>query len=67
MHFLILIGFACFLAMPESSKWPDIRRWGELQNNEDDFNEEYEEHLEAAVVVHNELYISESESPDRGV
>ena len=47
--------------MPESSKWPDIRRWGELQNNEDDFNEEYEEHLEAAVVVHNELYVSESE------
>ena len=41
--------------MPESSAWPDIRRWGELKNNEDDFDEEDEAH----VVVHNELYISE--------
>ena len=47
--------------MPESSAWPDIRRWGELHNNEDDFDEEDEGHLEAAVVVHNELYVSEGE------
>ena len=43
--------------MPESSAWPDIRRW-ELHTNvdegdSDDFEEE--------VVVHNELYISEGE------
>lgn len=49
------------IAMPESSAWPDIRRWGELHNNEDDFDEEDEGHLEAAVVVHNELYVSEGE------
>ena len=41
--------------MPESSAWPDIRRW-ELQQNEELFDEEEEE-----VVVHNELYISENE------
>lgn len=43
--------------MPESSAWPDIRRW-ELHHNEDDFDEEEEDHH---VVVHNELYISENE------
>ena len=42
--------------MPESSAWPDIRRW-ELQQNEELFDEEDEEE----VVVHNELYVSENE------
>ena len=42
--------------MPESSAWPDIRRW-ELQQNEELFDEEEEEE----VVVHNELYVSENE------
>lgn len=49
-----------FTAMPESSAWPDIRRW-ELQQNGEEilFDEEMEE--EEEVVVHNELYVSENE------
>ena len=61
---LDILNWLClFAAMPESSAWPDIRRWGELHNNEDDFDEAIEEegNLEAAVVVHNELYVSEGE------
>eukprot|EP00093_Oithona_nana_P012657 12657.XXX_801249_803805_1 [CDS] Oithona nana genome sequencing. len=48
------------IAMPESSAWPDIRRW-ELQQNGEEilFDEEMEE--EEEVVVHNELYVSENE------
>ena len=49
-----------FTAMPESSAWPDIRRW-ELQHNEEElFDEEDEEE----VVVHNELYVSENEEDE---
>lgn len=51
------IGTVIIPAMPESSAWPDIRRW-ELHQNEDEFDEEDEDHH---VVVHNELYISENE------
>ena len=61
---LDILNWLClFAAMPESSAWPDIRRWGELHNNEDDFDEAIEEegNLEAAVVVHNELYVSEGD------
>ena len=41
--------------MPESSAWPDIRRWGELHNTDEDLDDG--DH----VVVHNELYVSEGE------
>lgn len=55
-----------FPAMPESSAWPDIRRW-ELQQNGEEilFDEEMEE--EEEVVVHNELYVSENEMEEEEI
>ena len=52
--------------MPESSAWPDIRRW-ELQQNGEEilFDEEMEE--EEEVVVHNELYVSENEMEEEEI
>ena len=46
--------------MPESSAWPDIRRW-ELHENE---NDEFDEEDEDRVVVHNELYLSEGDAEE---